>query len=59
QTPTLIITGDQDALFKYTHSQDLHNGISGSKLVVIPKQNHGLFHEVPDLVATELKKLAI
>jgi pimeloyl-ACP methyl ester carboxylesterase len=57
--PTLILTGDQDAIMKYLSSQELHQGISRSKLVVFPKQNHGIFHEVPDLVAAEVKKFVL
>ncbi len=54
--PTLIMTGDQDAIMKHTNSEELHQKIAGSKLVVFPKQNHGIFHEVPDLVANEVKQ---
>jgi hypothetical protein len=27
--------------------------------VMFPKQNHGIFHEVPDLVASEVKKFIL
>jgi pimeloyl-ACP methyl ester carboxylesterase len=59
RAPTLIIAGEQDAMLKNTNSQDLHQGIAGSKLVVIPKQNHGIFHEVPSLLATEVKNFVL
>ncbi len=59
RVPTLIMTGDQDAIMKHTNSEDLHQKIAGSKLMIFPKQNHGLFHEVPDLVASELKKFVL
>ncbi len=59
RVPTLIMTGDQDAMMKHTNSEELHQKIAGSKLVVFPKQNHGIFHEVPDLVATEVKKFVL
>lgn len=59
RVPTLIMTGDQDAMMKYTNSEELHQKITGSKLVVFPKQNHGIFHEVPDLVASKLKKFVL
>jgi len=59
RAPTLIIAGEQDAMLKNTYSQDLHQGIAGSKLVVIPKQNHGIFHEVPSLLAAEVENFVL
>ena len=55
QVPTLILVGDQDAMVDSSQSAVMHELISNSKLVVIPGQNHGLFHEVPELVAAEMK----
>jgi pimeloyl-ACP methyl ester carboxylesterase len=53
--PTLILVGEQDAMVSPAQSKEMNDLISNSKLVIIPNQNHGIFHEVPELVATELK----
>jgi pimeloyl-ACP methyl ester carboxylesterase len=53
--PTLIFTGDKDGIVEPARSEELQDLIPGAKLVVVPGQNHGLFHEVPDLVAAEMK----
>ncbi|OLS14077.1 MAG: hypothetical protein RBG13Loki_2255 [Promethearchaeota archaeon CR_4] len=54
QQPTLVHTGDRDALVKWTYSEFLAKHIPHAKLVVVPKQNHGTIREVPETVVGEL-----
>jgi (E)-2-((N-methylformamido)methylene)succinate hydrolase len=54
--PTLIMVGDQDAMVEPDKSRILHELISTSTLVTIPGQNHGIFHEIPDIVAGHIIK---
>lgn len=48
--PTLVITGKRDAVIASKNSQYLHEHLPNSELVVIPRQNHGIFMEVPEVV---------
>ncbi|MHA1733969.1 MAG: alpha/beta fold hydrolase [Promethearchaeota archaeon] len=57
EQPTLVITGRRDAVIRWTYSQELHELIPDSTLVVIPRQNHNTINEVPEVVAAEVKKL--
>ena len=47
--PTLIITGAYDRTCTPRASQDLHAGIPGSELAIIPDAGHMTFAEQPDL----------
>lgn len=47
QVPTLIIVGDQDVAVPLTNSQRLHEGIAGSRLVIIPGAGHTSTVEEP------------
>ena len=40
--PTLVLAGSADTAVPFHHAQMLHNGIPGSKLVVIDDAGHGL-----------------
>lgn len=47
--PTLIITGDTDRVCTPRAARDLHAGIPGSELVILPNAGHMTFVEQPDL----------
>ena len=49
--PTLILVGDKDALVESTKSEELHELLPNSQIIIIAGQNHGIFHEVPDRVS--------
>ncbi len=53
-SPTLIITGDEDAVFPTQNSTLLADGILGSRLVRIPGGGHGVIFQHPDLIANEI-----
>jgi proline iminopeptidase len=48
KTPTLITVGDNDECDPLL-SQEMHQKISGSKLVIFPKSGHMTFVDQPDL----------
>ncbi|HEV2474197.1 MAG TPA: alpha/beta fold hydrolase [Chthonomonadales bacterium] len=50
RVPTLIIVGDQDVAVPLVHSEHLHEGIAGSRLVIIPGAGHTSTVEEPDAV---------
>jgi proline iminopeptidase len=47
-TPTLVIVGDQDRTSPPRAARILHEGISGSELVVVPEVGHMSFVEAPE-----------
>lgn len=47
-TPTLIICGEKDVMTPVSFSENLHRGIPGSRLEVIPQGSHMLMLEFPD-----------
>ncbi len=49
KAPTLIIAGEEDLLTNMKDAQELHEGIAGSQLEVIPKMAHVPHVEVPEL----------
>lgn len=51
QTPTTIIWGEQDRLLPIACARDLHAGISGSELVVLPRVGHLPHVQAPMQVA--------
>jgi pimeloyl-ACP methyl ester carboxylesterase len=57
QQPTLVHTGDRDALINWTYSEFLAKHIPHAKLVIAPKQNHGTIREVPEDIVKELDAL--
>jgi pimeloyl-ACP methyl ester carboxylesterase len=48
--PTLIVVGDQDVALPPENSERLHEGIPGSRLVVIPGAGHTSTVEEPQAV---------
>jgi 3-oxoadipate enol-lactonase len=59
QMPTTIIVGEEDYATPVAMAQALRDGIKGSQLVVVEKARHLTPLEVPERVASELKKLLI
>jgi pimeloyl-ACP methyl ester carboxylesterase len=57
QQPTLVITGNRDALIQWTNSEFLAEHLPNAKLVVIPKMNHVTIHEVPEIMVRETDSL--
>ncbi|HME52054.1 MAG TPA: alpha/beta fold hydrolase [Candidatus Lokiarchaeia archaeon] len=57
--PTLVMTGESDAVVQPGLSRELHDLIPGSTLIHIPGQNHGIFHEVPDFLASQIKRFVL
>jgi len=51
KTPTLVIVGREDALASVKHSNMLHDGIPGSKLVIIEKSGHFAHFDQPQETA--------
>jgi pimeloyl-ACP methyl ester carboxylesterase len=49
--PTLIVAADRDALRSLEESQELHDGISGSKLILIEESGHMVPMEQPEALA--------
>lgn len=54
KTPTMIIVGDQDTALPREESENMHKGIPGSKLVIIPGAGHTSSVEEPEAVNTAL-----
>jgi 3-oxoadipate enol-lactonase len=55
--PTAIIVGEEDYATPPAMARELHQGIPGSTLQVIPKARHLTFVEKPDVVAEALTAL--
>ena len=55
-TPTLILVGDEDRATPLVKAQHLHDGISGSKLVVVKGAGHTSSLEQADFVTAELRR---
>jgi pimeloyl-ACP methyl ester carboxylesterase len=47
KTPTLIVAGRDDTITPVARSEDLHNAIAGSQLVVIEDAGHSVSNEKP------------
>lgn len=54
QAPTLIIFGTKDEMVPVAQGYILRQMIKGSKLVLFPKEDHRLYHHIPDLIAKEI-----
>jgi len=52
--PTLTVAADRDALRSLEESQELHDGISGSKLILIERSGHMIPLEQPEALAAAL-----
>jgi proline-specific peptidase len=53
--PTLIIVGEHDECAP-SLSQEMHEKIAGSQLVIVPKSGHMTFVDQPDLVNSTISK---
>ncbi len=53
--PTLILCGSEDRITATRHSKQLHRGIQGSSLVVVPKAGHMLPLEAPAQVNAAIR----
>jgi pimeloyl-ACP methyl ester carboxylesterase len=56
RAPTLILVGDEDVATVPAKSQRIHEGIAGSKLVVIPHAGHTSNLEQPEAVNAALEE---
>jgi len=54
QAPTLIIFGTKDEMVPVKQGYILQQMIKGSKLMLFPKEDHRLYHHIPDFVAKEV-----
>lgn len=57
-SPTLIVTGDEDAVVPPGNSLLLAAGIPAARLVRIPDGGHGVMYQYPDRVAAEIAALS-
>jgi 3-oxoadipate enol-lactonase len=48
QCPTLVVAGSNDQAVPIHHARMLHNGIRGSRLVIIDGADHALIWTHPD-----------
>lgn len=55
--PTVVMCGEKDRLTSTRHARRLHDGIRGSRLVIVPGAGHMLMFEAPELVLLELGHL--
>lgn len=55
--PTVIMCGEKDRLTSTRHARRIHEGIRGSRLVIVPGAGHMLMLEALDLLAIELGAL--
>jgi 3-oxoadipate enol-lactonase len=57
RVPTRVLVGDEDYAAPVAMAQAMHEGIAGSRLLVIPGARHLTPLEVPDIVAASLLEL--
>lgn len=57
KVPVVIMCGEKDRLTSTRHARRVHDGIPGSRLVIVPGAGHMLMFEAPDLVLLELAQL--
>jgi pimeloyl-ACP methyl ester carboxylesterase len=55
QVPTLVMTGEQDAIIPADHSRGLAGAIPGAKLVIYPDGGHVPMEQLPDRSAADLR----
>ena len=58
RVPTLILVGEGDQITPPDVAEEMHSGIAGSRLVVVPKAGHLALLEQPALVNAALKEWA-
>lgn len=59
QAPTTIIWGMRDGIFPLICAQDLHHGIAGSKLILLPRVGHMAQVQAPLTVARIIEHTAL
>ena len=59
RVPTRIVVGEEDYATPVAMAEDLHAGLSGSSLTVVPTARHLTPLEVPQVVAAELEALLV
>lgn len=55
RTPTLVMTGEKDALIPAAHARGFAGAIPGAKLVVYPEGGHVPMEQLPDRSAADLR----
>jgi pimeloyl-ACP methyl ester carboxylesterase len=58
KVPTLIVVGEGDQITPPDAAREMHEGIGGSKLAVIPRAGHLALLEQPEPVHTALREWA-
>ena len=58
KVPTVIVVGEGDQITPPDAAREMHEGIAGSKLVVVPRGGHLALLENPDVVHTALREWA-
>jgi pimeloyl-ACP methyl ester carboxylesterase len=56
--PTLIVVGEGDQITPPDAAEELHKGIAGSRLVVVPRAGHLALLEQPETVQDALREWA-
>jgi pimeloyl-ACP methyl ester carboxylesterase len=59
KVPTLIVVGEGDQITPPDAAREMHDGIAGSELVVVPRGGHLALLENPDVVLPALKEWAV
>lgn len=55
RAPTLVMTGEQDAIIPADHSRGLASAIPGAKLIIYPDGGHVPMEQLPDRSAADLR----
>lgn len=55
RAPTLVMTGEKDALIPAAHARGFAQAIPGAKLVTYPEGGHVPMEQLPDQTATDLR----
>jgi pimeloyl-ACP methyl ester carboxylesterase len=58
KVPTLVIVGEGDQITPIEVAEEMHQGIAGSRLVVIPRAGHMSPVEQPEAVQTAMREWA-
>ena len=58
RVPTLVLLGEADTIAPLAMAEEMHRGIAGSTLSIIPRAGHMTLLEQPELVNTALKAWA-
>lgn len=59
RTPTLVMTGEKDALIPAAHARGFAGAIPGAKLVVYPEGGHVPMEQLPDRSAADLRAFLV